>query len=47
MLFDGVSRLDYSPWEVVFPSIALTVIILALTFVGDGMRDAIDTRLGR
>jgi peptide/nickel transport system permease protein len=45
MLFDGVSRLDYSPWEVVFPSIALTVIIVALTFVGDGLRDAIDTRL--
>lgn len=47
MLFDGVSRLDYSLWEVVFPSIALTVIILALTFVGDGLRDAIDTRLSR
>lgn len=45
MLFDGVSRLDYSPWEVISPSIALTVLILALTFVGDGLRDAIDTRM--
>lgn len=45
MLFDGVSRLDYSPWEVLSPSIALTVLILALTFVGDGLRDAIDTRM--
>jgi peptide/nickel transport system permease protein len=45
MLYDGVSRLDYSPWEVVFPSITLTVLILSLTFVGDGLRDAIDTRM--
>jgi peptide/nickel transport system permease protein len=45
MLFDGVSRLDYNPWEVVFPSIALTILILALTFLGDGLRDAIDPRM--
>ncbi|MDQ2742735.1 MAG: ABC transporter permease, partial [Chloroflexota bacterium] len=45
MLFDGVSRLDYNGWEVVFPSIALTVIILSLTFLGDGLRDAIDPRM--
>jgi ABC-type dipeptide/oligopeptide/nickel transport system permease subunit len=47
MLFDGVSRLDYSPWEVLAPSMALTILILALTFVGDGLRDAIDTRMSR
>jgi oligopeptide transport system permease protein len=47
MLFDGVSRLDYSPWEVISPSVALTILILSLTFLGDGMRDAIDTRSTR
>ena len=47
MLYDGVSRMDYSPWEVVFPSIALTLLILSLTFVGDGLRDAIDARMNR
>jgi ABC-type dipeptide/oligopeptide/nickel transport system permease subunit len=45
MLFDGVQRLDYSPWEVLFPSIALTLIILAFTFIGDGLRDAVDPRM--
>jgi peptide/nickel transport system permease protein len=45
MLFDGVQRLDYSPWEVLFPSMALTLIILAFTFIGDGLRDAVDPRM--
>jgi len=45
MLYDGISRLDYNPWEVVFPSLTLTILILSLTFLGDGLRDAIDTRM--
>lgn len=45
MLFDGVSRLDYNFWEVLAPSITLTLLILTLTFLGDGLRDAIDPRM--
>ena len=44
MLFNGAERLDYNPWEAMFPSIFITVIILAFTFVGDGVRDAVDPR---
>lgn len=45
MLWDGSQRLDFSYSEVLFPSIVLTAIILAFTFVGDGVRDAVDPRM--
>lgn len=45
MLSDGVQRMDYNGWEVVFPSSLLSVLILALTFLGDGLRDAVDPRM--
>jgi oligopeptide transport system permease protein len=44
MLYNGVDRLGYSAAEVIYPSVALTVIILAFTFLGDGVRDAVDPR---
>lgn len=34
-------------WLVVFPGAALTTVLLALCFVGDGLRDAWDPRSGR
>lgn len=45
MLYDGVQRLGSSYWEVLFPSIVLTIMILAFTFVGGGIRDAVDPRM--
>jgi ABC-type dipeptide/oligopeptide/nickel transport system permease subunit len=30
--------------EVVFPAVMLTLLILAFTFLGDGIRDAVDPR---
>lgn len=44
MLYDGVQHLQYDDWELVFPALFLTVLILAFTFVGDGVRDAVDPR---
>jgi ABC-type dipeptide/oligopeptide/nickel transport system permease subunit len=44
MLFNGSERLGYNAWEVAFPSIFITIIILAFTFLGDGVRDAVDPR---
>jgi oligopeptide transport system permease protein len=32
------------PWEVLLPSIVLTIIVLAFSFLGDGLRDAFDPR---
>jgi peptide/nickel transport system permease protein len=45
MLFDGTAVMDINAWEVVFPSGLFTIMILAFTFLGDGLRDAIDPRM--
>jgi peptide/nickel transport system permease protein len=44
MLYDGTSYWDSNPWGVYFPVLFLTIMILAFTFVGDGIRDAVDPR---
>jgi len=39
MIADGAKRLPSEWWAVLFPALAIIVIILALNFVGDGIRD--------
>lgn len=33
-----------NPWEILLPSIVLAIIVLAFSFLGDGLRDAFDPR---
>ena len=44
LLYDTASYMDQSAWGIFFPSLFLTLIILAFTFIGDGIRDAVDPR---
>ena len=44
MIADGVGLLNTHPWEVFLPSLVLTLIVLAFSFLGDGLRDAFDPR---
>lgn len=44
MINDALNLTDTHPWEVLLPSIALTLVVLALSFLGDGLRDAFDPR---
>ena len=44
MIYDGLSLTDTHPWEVLLPSITLTLVVLAFSFLGDGLRDAFDPR---
>jgi oligopeptide transport system permease protein len=44
MINDGINLIDTHPWEVLLPSIVLTIIVLAFSFLGDGLRDAFDPR---
>ena len=32
------------PWLLVFPSLALSMTLFSLNFLGDGLRDALDPR---
>ena len=44
MISDASGSLQTHPWEVLLPSIVLTIIVLAFSFLGDGLRDAFDPR---
>ncbi|GCE05076.1 ABC transporter permease [Dictyobacter aurantiacus] len=44
MIADGISLLEVYPWDTLFPTIVLTGIVLAISFIGDGLRDAFDPR---
>jgi len=42
LVSDGSRVLALFPWLVIFPSIALSLTLLAFNFLGDGLRDALD-----
>ncbi|CAM3625477.1 ABC transporter permease [Bordetella sputigena] len=45
MIRDGFENMLDAPWLVVFPSIAILVIMISLNLLGDGLRDATDPKL--
>jgi peptide/nickel transport system permease protein len=45
MLFDARDKMALNPWELVVPGVTLSVIILAGTFIANGLRDAFDPRI--
>jgi len=47
MVFDGYEAIYANPSSVVFPALAIGFTLLAFTFVGDGLRDALDPRMRR
>ncbi len=47
MIFDGYRAWQSQPWMLIGPSLAVGLTTLAFTFVGDGIRDALDVREGR
>ena len=47
MLSNGRPYIRERPWLVTFPGVAIMIIILALSLIGDGLRDALDPRLKR
>jgi oligopeptide transport system permease protein len=44
MISDATQSLAIHPWEILLPSLVLTIIVLAFSFFGDGLRDALDPR---
>jgi peptide/nickel transport system permease protein len=46
MLSDARSFIDTSVWMSIFPGLAIMVVVLGFNFLGDGLRDALDPRLG-
>ena len=42
---DALPTISLYPYRLVFPGVLLTIIVLTLNLIGDGLRDALDTRL--
>lgn len=47
MIQDGYNNIFGAPYLVLFPAIAVGILMLAFTFLGDGLRDALDPRQRR
>lgn len=42
---DALATITIFPYRLVYPAVTLTIIVLTLNLVGDGLRDALDPRL--
>jgi oligopeptide transport system permease protein len=44
MLLDGYANINSTPYMLLFPVVCVALITMAFTFLGDGLRDALDPR---
>lgn len=47
MILEGFQGRESQPWMLIAPALAVALITLAFTFLGDGLRDALDPRQDR
>lgn len=47
LLYDGIGYMQGSPQLVLWPGIAISLTVLSVNYIGDGLRDALDPRLRR
>ena len=47
LIRDGAQQMEEFPWLLLFPSIALSLTLFSLNFLGDGLRDALDPRVSK
>ncbi|HFC11788.1 MAG TPA: ABC transporter permease [Anaerolineae bacterium] len=45
LLFDGKDFMSLTPTRVIWPGLAISLTVLCVNFIGDGLRDALDPRL--
>jgi ABC-type dipeptide/oligopeptide/nickel transport system permease subunit len=45
LMLEGQSAIDIQPWILLVPSLCVGLVVLAFTFLGDGLRDALDPRM--
>ncbi len=44
LLFDGKDFMTFTPWVVIWPGLFISLAVLSINFIGDGLRDAMDPR---
>ncbi|MFD2845091.1 hypothetical protein [Paracoccus cavernae] len=47
MINEGRQTLDQAFYLIVFPGLAISLAVLSLQMIGDGLRDALDPRLAK
>lgn len=45
LLYDGTNFMTITPARVIWPGLAISLTVLSVNFIGDGLRDALDPRL--
>jgi peptide/nickel transport system permease protein len=44
MLYRAQALMEQAPWVAIFPGLMILVTVMAINFIGDGLRDALDPR---
>jgi ABC-type antimicrobial peptide transport system permease subunit len=44
MLSNTQNQMTTAPWTAIFPGLAIFIVVLAINYLGDGLRDALDPR---
>jgi oligopeptide transport system permease protein len=44
-MLEGRTAIGIQPWIMLVPSLCVGLVVLAFTFLGDGLRDALDPRM--
>lgn len=47
LLYDGANYITLNPSRVIWPGLAISLTVLSVNFIGEGLRDALDPRLRR
>lgn len=45
LLYDGLQYMQVYPERVVWPGLAISLTVLSVNYIGDGLRDALDPRI--
>ena len=45
LLYDGLSYIQVSPERVIWPGLVISLTVLSVNYIGDGLRDALDPRI--
>jgi peptide/nickel transport system permease protein len=45
LLFEGLAYMESYPARVIFPGLAISLTVLSVNYIGDGLRDALDPRI--
>jgi len=47
LIKEGVETMEEYPWLLIYPSVAMSLTLFSLNFLGDGLRDALDPRASK